>query len=131
MRLIDADALTLCTYDYHWCCGSFKAVPEETLNDAPTLVVGPDGDIVPESVLAKWYKPDEKLPEKSGSYICLLKDRDGTVYQCAGILYLKDHAETKDGWYEEYSPEYGYFALYEDVLYWLKLPEWPEGVVLS
>ena len=131
MRLIDADALFMIMCDFDDACGSFRAVPEETLAAAPTLVVGPDGDIVPETVLAKWYKPDEKLPEKSGSYICVLRDLEGFVYQCDDVLYLKDHPEAKDGWYEQYIHEYGYLAMDEEILCWLQLPELPEGVVLS
>ena len=87
--------------------------------------------ITDESTLAKWYKPDEKLPEKSGSYICVLRDFDGFVYQCDDVLYLKDHPEAKDGWYEQWIPEYGHIALDDEILCWLQLPELPEGVVLS
>ena len=36
MRLIDADALTLCNYDLPGMF-SFMAVPEETLENAPTI----------------------------------------------------------------------------------------------
>ena len=36
MRLIDADALTLCNYDLPGMF-SFRAVPEETLEAAPTI----------------------------------------------------------------------------------------------
>lgn len=134
MRLIDADALTLCTYDYDCCCGPFKAVPEETLNNAPTLVVGPDGDVVPEIMLAKWYKPEEKLPETSGLYICVIKDDFDTgcrQFYKRGFLFVKDNPEAKDGWYHEFTHKYGYFAVDGKVLYWLQEPQLPEGVVLS
>lgn len=133
MRLIDADALTLCTYDYDCCCGSFKAVPEETLAAAPTLVVGPDGDIVPESFLAKWYRPEEKLPDKTDKYIVILKDtEDDYVYKNI-LTFLKDNELAKDGWYESYLPEYQWLPLESQVqvLCWLQLPELLEGVVLS
>ena len=133
MRLIDADALTPCHYHFEDSL-EFDAVPVETIENAPTIEIGRGAgaiETIYQTLLARWYHVYEQLPEKSGYYMCILKDSDGTVYK-QREMYVKDHMDVKDGWYDGFTHEYGYEMLEDSVvLYWLQEPELPEDIMLS
>ena len=73
----------------------------------------------------KWNKATERLPEKSGDYLCVGQSDDGSTCRFASILsfspkYKKFNAR------DIYDPEF-VEEVHIPVSYWMELPEHPEG----